>query len=301
MMVLLMGLTTDNALNDNAVVNDVALNGNDDDNALDIEEDINQDPLNAEDLEAYVIQSLREWGSSGGVLSMSKIDELLGKLSYVFPNMPLSYKTLLGTCKHVDVDVGDDKFWYKGIQANLDQLVLDNYLEARGLIEIDVNMDGLPLPGGTQKFWPILGKLVGSDNPPFIIAIHCGSKDPRDVDMFLGDFVIEVDGLSEHGYAYNGRNYDFRIRNFILDAPARALVKCCIQYNGYGACEKCTVVGVHAEGRMNYLHLGADCRPRSDESYANQEDRLHHTGVSPLQIVGWYGEPIQVGHDASCL
>lgn len=279
----------DEDLDENADVNDV-VDGQDDalnDNA-EVIVDVGDNPpdvFNEEEREQYVIQALREWACSGGVLSRSKVDEILGKLSHVFPNMPLSYKTLLQTVGHVDVDRGDHKFWYKGIDANLDRLELENYLEHHGKIELDINMDGLPLAGNNLKFWPILGKLVGSEHPPFIIAIYCGAKDPSDVDMFLGDFIVEVETLLQHGYEYNGHFYDFGLRNFILDAPARAFVKCCISHTGYGACEKCTVVGVHEEGRLNFSHLGAECRLRSDQSYIDQEDRLHHTGVSPLQFL----------------
>ena len=99
-------------------------------------------------------------------------------------------------------------------------------------------------------------------------------------------FTVEVDDLINHGYEFNGVVYEFGIRNFILDAPARSFVKCCILHTGYGACEKCTVVAIHEEGRINFFNLGVECRPRTDESFANQDDRLHHNGISPLQLIG---------------
>ncbi|KAE8746709.1 hypothetical protein FOCC_FOCC006572, partial [Frankliniella occidentalis] len=60
---------------------------------------------------------------------------------------------------------------------------------------LDISMDGLPpsKDSSCKKFWPILGKLVNSVNEPFAIAIYCGAKDPRDVDTFLGDLVVELD------------------------------------------------------------------------------------------------------------
>ena len=95
--------------------------------------------LNEEEKEQYLIRSLREWGSSGGVLSMRKIDALLGKLSLVFRKVPKSYKTLLSTALNLDADVrGDYKMWYKGIAANLNQWIssIINYIRVfrvRGL------------------------------------------------------------------------------------------------------------------------------------------------------------------------
>lgn len=60
----------------------------------------------------------------------------------------------------------------------------------------------------------------------------------------------------------------------ILDA--RSLVKCCVGHNGYGACEKCSVIG----DRIVYLDLNAPLR--TDESFINQDDQLHHTGETIL-------------------
>jgi len=49
---------------------------------------------NDEQKEKYVILSLREWALSGGILSVSKIDEFLVWLYPVFRNLLKSYKTL---------------------------------------------------------------------------------------------------------------------------------------------------------------------------------------------------------------
>lgn len=245
--------------------------------------------LTEEEKEDYIIESIRQWTLSGGVLSMRKLDELLSRLSLVLKKMPKSYKTLLSTDKKADVqDMGDHLMWYHGIKKSLDKYQLDSYLQRKDSISIDVNIDGLPLFKNSihskKKFWPILGRLVGTLNNPFIIAIHYG-EDPRDVDLFLGDFILEIEELQNNGYSYNGVQYLFSIKHFILDAPARSLVKYCIGHGGYGACEKCTVVGTHAERRVHYANVGIDCQPRSDESYVYQVDRLHHTGHSPLELI----------------
>ncbi|XP_052130184.1 uncharacterized protein LOC127751133 [Frankliniella occidentalis] len=107
--------------------------------------------------------------------------------------------------------------------------------------------------------------------------------------MFLGDLTIELNDLHTNGYNHNGEIYPFEVENFILDAPARSLVKCCVSHGGYGACEKCTVRGVYAEDRMNYALVGPEVQPRTDQSFANQEDRVHHCGHSPLQMVNGIG------------
>ncbi|EFN66367.1 hypothetical protein EAG_05794, partial [Camponotus floridanus] len=71
------------------------------------------------------------WALSGGILSMSKIDELLAWLRPVFPNLPKSYKTLLGTSDNINIINfrNGGQFWYKGIKDNLDGFILEEYLQ----------------------------------------------------------------------------------------------------------------------------------------------------------------------------
>lgn len=64
------------------------------------------------------------------------------------------------------------------------------------------------------------GRLVGTKNKPFVIAIYFGNSDPNDVEEFLQDFVNKAENLIYNGYVRNQRTYDFVIRHYILDAPA---------------------------------------------------------------------------------
>lgn len=124
----------------------------------------------------------------------------------------------------------------------MDRFILEEYLQTKGKIEIDINTNGLPLlRSSKKKFWLILGHLVETKNEPFVIAINFGKSDPSDVEEFLQDFVNKAENLIDNGYVRNQRTYDFFIRHYILDAPARELIKCCIGHNAYASCEKCTV------------------------------------------------------------
>jgi len=251
----------------------------------DNDEDINdQNHFETEEQKTnYVAKNLREWAIYNGNISKRKLDNLLLRLNPIFPTLPKSYKTLLRTPKNLDVCTFPDgsMLWYQGIVTNLDAMLLDEYLEKYGNIIIDVNMDGLPIAKSVRlKFWPQLGRLVQTDNDPFLIGLYLGEWDPVDVHSYLNDFIIEVQNLLQHGYMRNNVIYPFILRNFILDAPARSLVKCCVGHNGYGACEKCIVIGEYIDGRMTFINLDASLR--TDESFKNQDDPLHHTGVSSL-------------------
>jgi len=80
--------------------------------------------------------------------------------------------------------------------------------------------------------------------------------------------------------------YPFSASNFILDAVARSFAKCCIGHAGYAACEKCTVFGEYSHGRVNFSNVGPQVVARTDDSYRNRTDRSHHTGQSPLEMIG---------------
>lgn len=164
-------------------------------------------------------------------------------------------------------------------------MLLQDYLQIYKKIIIDINIDGLPLFKSSKvKFWPILGHLVGSLNEPFIIAIFCGVSDPQNVEEYLEKYVSELETLLHNGYIYEGKNYEFIIRNYILDAPARAFIKCCKGHSGYAACEKCTVIGEYNNHRVTFVDLNQPLR--TDESFSNREQPQHHDGTSPLERLG---------------
>ncbi|KAK3922053.1 Solute carrier family 35 member E3 [Frankliniella fusca] len=121
-------------------------------------------------------------------------------------------------------------------------------------------MDGLPLT--YWKLWPILGDLVGTDNDPFVIAMKYCEK---------------LSELLETGHAFEGKVYDVRIRHYILYAPARSFIKCCIGHSGYCACEKCTDIREYHDKRVTFLDMDAPLL---------REQPNHHTGDSPLDDLG---------------
>lgn len=149
---------------------------------------------------------------------------------------------------------------------------------------IDISIDGIPLSKSSEKhFWPILGKFRKLKYP-FIIAVLLGSGKPKNVNEYLKEFVTEVANLKENKIQWsNGIKYNFRIDHFVLDAKARSFVKQCVSHNGYYACEKCIVRGVHYRKRMCYFDQ--NCLHRTDESLRNRANPNHHIGYSILEDI----------------
>jgi len=97
--------------------------------------------------------------------------------------------------------------------------------------------------------------------------MFCGRVKPQDQD-FLHDTIAELKELQETGF----QGVPFRIRFIICDAPARALVKGIVQFNGRYGCDFCDVRGVY-DGRMMFLEKGNE---RSDHSFRNELNPQHH-------------------------
>lgn len=228
----------------------------------------------------YLLNFLKKWAMRG--VAHRKVDELLAGLRSLHSFLPKSHKTLLQTPRKVELQRnGRGLMWYKGIIANLNQRVTDDYLLKHKEIIIDVNIDGLALFKSTDdNFWPILGCLIG-EAVPFIIGVWRGIGKPDNLDAFLADFIHEVDKLALNGYDFHGNRYSFKIRNYILDAVARQYVKCISSHNSIYACEKCTVKGARFRNRLTFLDLNASLR--SNESYQRRDQPSHHNGESPLE------------------
>lgn len=162
----------------------------------------------------------------------------------------------------------------------------EKYLSARDSIRFDINIDGLKLYfSSRQVFWPILGCLV-NEKEPFIIAVYHGEDKPSLSPFFLRQFVNELSILMRNGIEFNGTEYHIEIRNFVLDAPARAFIKCIRGHNSKKVCEKCYVTGVRYKNREVFLDY--DAVLRHDKEFRLRIDALHHIPAvtSPLEEIG---------------
>lgn len=237
---------------------------------------------NEDDRAEYVLRELRKWAKYG--VSTKKIDEILTIFNPLYPNLPKSYKTLLGTPRQNEIyRAAGGEMWYKGIKRNIEQRASPEYLIERNEIIIDLSMDGLPpYKYSYVDCWPILGKLKGQEEP-FVVAVYIGETKPNNVDEFLEDLVNELRDLQENGIDLNGVVYPFKIHNYICDAPARCMIKCIANHNSTYGCERCEIRGVKHLGVMTF---DSNAEQRTDESFANRNQPRHHQGISPLENIG---------------
>jgi len=196
--------------------------------------------------------------------------------------LPKNAKTFLGTTnKNYVIETFDEnsdgKFVYLGVYNNLLKYFNPDLHEVN-TIELLVNIDGLPLfKSSSKQLWPILCQIF-HDLPvykPFPVAFYCGNQKSSNVEKYLKKFIEEINILQERGVTINGRLFEFSIKAFICNRPARAFLKCIIGHGGYFACERCTVQGKRKYGRTIYPITNNELR--TDTSFRAQSNIEHHT------------------------
>ncbi|XP_067206952.1 uncharacterized protein [Linepithema humile] len=246
------------------------------------------------DGEARDIVDLQQWAIKSGI-PHCHLDTLLKILrKRALPTLPACSKTFLRTSSseykiknfqtHDGKEIGE--FVYFGIAAGLERCVNKN-LHPTNELQLQFNCDGLPLyKSSAKQFWPILCKVhVNPDvYKPFLVAVFCGIEKPNNLDEYLCEFVQEMNELSRNGILIDEQSLTVRIMCFVCDKPARSFIKCIKGHGGYYACERCTIQGIQYERRTVYL--SSNCEDRTDVSFRSQENREHHTGLSPLLQLG---------------
>ncbi|KAJ8674169.1 hypothetical protein QAD02_005431 [Eretmocerus hayati] len=119
-----------------------------------------------------------------------------------------------------------------------------------------------------------------ADYRPFTISAYCGRGKPDPIDEYMGGLINELDHLCEHGIVIDHELFEVQVKYIICDRPARSAFKCVSNHGAYFACERCWVIGFSYIDRIFYPFRND--KERTDVSFKNVEDHLHHTSVSPL-------------------
>jgi len=144
-----------------------------------------------------------------------------------------------------------------------------------------INFDGLPIhKSSSGSLWPISCAIIEVKDDPFVIGSYYGTKEPKDIEAYLEDYINEATYLTKNGLFLNDCQMSFSIVGYICDAPARALVKVIKRHNGYFGCEKCEVEGNYINNRISFAEISAPHRSNDRLAAASYDD--HRQGKSPL-------------------
>jgi len=125
-------------------------------------------------------------------------------------NYLLDSRTLLKTPTFTRTRVvKPGRYCHFGIEKGIVACLEKGITGFRNKIEVQFNIDGVPLHHSTNKqFWAILGSVVQAKSV-FVVGIYEGDSKPSDVNDFLKDFVDEGCSLYTHGVKYNNQILNF--------------------------------------------------------------------------------------------
>ena len=224
---------------------------------------------------------LAKWATVFRV-SQSAVTALLKTLKrHDVEGLPASARTLLKTPRDIEVQqLTGGQYYHFGIEASIDYALLqcDVNLEAGGVLQLQINIDGLPINNSNNDhLWPILGIVEYKDyrsNPFCIGTFYSTNSKAGVVQEFLHDFIQEYLHVHRVGLTVRGVCMNINLSAIICDAPAMAFVKEIKLHSGYGACFKCEERGVKTGGRMTFGYLLS--RLRTDDRFRRKVDTDHH-------------------------
>jgi hypothetical protein len=139
----------------------------------------------------------------------------------------------------------------------------------------------VPLTKSSQHtFWALLCILrnVPQIKYAFIVGIYYGKSEyakPSNVGEFLGPFVDEMEILLKNGLSHADSLLKISIRCFILDVPARSMVKGVVGHSGYYACHNCITCGSFKGKRKE--------KRETNEMFRKRLNKYHHHVTSPIK------------------
>jgi len=202
-----------------------------------------------------------------------------------FNNVSSDARTLLNTPKKtVTRECGSGHYFHYGLERALrEKLKHCTNINDVDNIEINVNIDGLPLTKSSQsQLWPILGQIYNINvTEPFLIGCYHGYNKPMNIQDFLKEFCEEYHTLHREGFLFKNKIYFVKIRAVICDAPAKSFVTGTKGHNGRFDCGKCFCEGDYCNHRMVFLNENASLR--TNNNFRNRENEDYHVSVSPFE------------------
>lgn len=233
-------------------------------------------------------ENLRVWAIKNNIthVAVNNLLEILRPVGGQLGLLPKDARTLLETAKAVERKIcPPGEYWHRGLYAALvENLSLLEIPCDVNTIKLQINVDGLPVSNSSKgQFWPILGRVTGLIDKPFVIGLYYGHSKPESVEDFLRAFLDEAKTILQAGVIIGTTCYQLKIDCIICDAPARAFLKGIIGHNGYCGCERCNVIGEYSHVSHHVTYIGTNYTLRTDDSFRKRNQLKHHKTTSPLE------------------
>ena len=197
---------------------------------------------------------------------------------YNVGNFPKDARSCVKSMRKVNsVPMSNGRYYHFGLVRSLN-IELKNVNFNDNNLRIQINIDGLPVgKSSSVVFWPILCRAFVGDyvSSVFVVGLYAGITKPKSVEELLERFLNEVKQASQEGIVIKSKTYRFSIHSVVCDAVARQYVKRIISHNGYYACERCVVKGIHVASR-GIRYIENTCCERSNDSFKERSNPEHH-------------------------
>lgn len=91
-------------------------------------------------------------------------------------------------------------YYHFGIVVGLQSYCPSVFLGKSDVV-IDIGIDGFSISKSSKLCgWPIMGYIVDSNLPPFLIGLYGGHGDPSSFNNFLGPFCVDARQLMSQGF-----------------------------------------------------------------------------------------------------
>lgn len=114
--------------------------------------------------------------------------------------LPQDPRTLLGTPRTADISAMDAGEFCHFDLKNIIAEQVKRFKIKSTLLELTINVDGLPIFKSTSySLWLLLGYIDGTNCSPFVISIYGGVTKPQSANNFMRAFVDEFKQLQISG------------------------------------------------------------------------------------------------------
>lgn len=231
-------------------------------------------------------ESLKEWAIKHNV-NHSALNDLLKLIKPVHAEFPLDARTLLQTPRKIRTKILEPGHYYHfGLEKAVQSLLKQYHSAGNSLdrVDVNINVDGLPLTkSSSSQVYPILCTLVENRNVVEIIGIYQGLEKPKCSNDFLREFVSEAVDLINNGISFENSKYQFFIKSFICDVPAKSFILCTKGHSGYYSCSKCDIEGSYLNGRVCFPDFNFTLR--TDYGFRRKDQEEHHIGTTILENI----------------
>ncbi|KAL0842480.1 hypothetical protein ABMA28_014574 [Loxostege sticticalis] len=253
-----------------------------------LEEASNEDQENwcethTEDENYEFRENIRQWAVKCNI-PQAHLHDLFSivnkRLPFVLPKDP---RTLLKT-NALEICISSicsGHYWHNGLKIQLKN-ILEEIIEVPTQISLNINIDGLPIYNSSRhQLWPILCNIFELSNiSPIVIGIYEGQSKPSDLSAYLGPTVSELKEL-ENGLDVTTKQgksckVDVKVRAFLCDSPARALIKGVANFNAKDGCLKCTIQGEYSHDTHTVTFPGTNHPKRTDNDFRLKKYGNHH-------------------------